>query len=91
MYYWRVYSPSDRSLDVRGTAKNDYCARLYVDRVLQILIEVRGRVPEDIVRAWSGEAWVDLSLPDFVCQSMAIKHLPHHPMSIELERRKKIS
>ena len=91
MYYWRVYSPGDPRIDVRGTAKNDYCARLYVDRVLQILIELLGHVPEDIVRAWSGEGSTDLSLPDFVCQSMAIKHLPHHPTSIELERRRKIS
>ena len=85
MYYWRVYSPSDQRIDVRGTAKNDYCAKLYVDRVLQILIELLGHVPEDIVRVWSGDDSTG------VYHLLALKHLPHHPMAIELERRRKIS
>ena len=82
MYYFRVYSPSDVRIDVRGTAANDYCARLYLDWIMQILIGLLGHVPADIVRAWSREDQSD---------SAVLQHLPHHPTTIQIARERNVS
>jgi len=80
VYYWRVYSPSDPRIDVRGTARTNYGSRLYTSWILQILDGLLGHVPDDVVKVWSRE---DCAANAFL--------LPHHPVAIASERRMKVS